>query len=85
MTYGDYGIWWFKMPIIYHPKSFVTNPKWFWGMIKTGLKMFWLDVRKTRLRVVFYYSDLHETCKKHDKLESEAPSFRDLYKHESYK
>jgi len=41
----SYGIWWFKMPIVYHPKTFVTNPKWFWGMIKSGLKMFWLDVR----------------------------------------
>jgi hypothetical protein len=49
-----YGVWWFKMPIVHHPKSFVTNPKWFWGMIKSGLKMFWLDVKKTRLRVKLY-------------------------------
>jgi len=47
---SKYGIWWFKMPIVYHPKTFVTNPKWFWGMIKSGLKMFWLDVKNTRLR-----------------------------------
>ena len=50
----SYGVWWFKMAIIYHRKTFVTNPKWFWGMIKSGLIMFWHDVRKIRLRVKLY-------------------------------
>ena len=57
----SYGVWWFKMAIIYHPKTFVTNPKWFWRMIKSGLKMFWHGVKKTRLRVNIKLYQLTDT------------------------
>ena len=48
---NSYGIWWFKMAIIYHPKTFLTDPKCWRHFIKSGVKLFWHGVKKTRLRV----------------------------------
>lgn len=58
---SEYGTWWLKMAIVYHPKRFFTHNRWWRGMIVSWLKLLAWGIRKTRIRILIKVEHLTDS------------------------